>query len=185
MSLTRPHSRRGPHSRRVARAALTSAAAALVLAGVSGIPASASPAPVPADPDGARLLARSILPTETYVPGSERSGYWTTGNAQIPAPYPGQPVQGFSATHAFADGSYLVMSDNGFGAKTNSADFILSVHHIRPDLREGRTGPGRTAYLSTPIRLTDPDRKDSVDNLAGRRLPGRAHPSRRLHLPRP
>lgn len=95
----------------------------------------------PTDPDPARatLVGWSVLPTETYVPGSAPSGHWTTGNAAVPAPYPGQPVQGFSATHALADGSYLVMSDNGFGAKANSADFELVVHRIRPDLTTGRT----------------------------------------------
>lgn len=116
------------------------------------------------DPSRARLIAHSVLPAATYVPGSERSGAWTTGNAAIPAPYPGQPVQGFSATHRLADGSYLVMSDNGFGAKANSADFLLAVHRIRPNAitlptavgAEPARGPG-TAYLGTPVRLSDPE----------------------------
>lgn len=106
------------------------------------------------DPDPARatLVGWSALPTETYVPGSAPSGYWTTGNATVPAPYPGQPVQGFSATHALADGSYLVMSDNGFGAKANSADFELAVHRIRPDLTTGTT-----AYEGLELTLSDPE----------------------------
>lgn len=109
----------------------------------------------PTDPDPARatLVGWSVLPTETYVPGSAPSGHWTTGNAAVPAPYPGQPVQGFSATHALADGSYLVMSDNGFGAKANSADFELVVHRIRPDLTTGRT-----TYEGLQLTLSDPDR---------------------------
>lgn len=106
------------------------------------------------DPDPARptLVGWSVLPTETYVPGSAPSGYWTTGNATVPAPYPGQPVQGFSATHALADGGYLVMSDNGFGAKANSADFELAVHRIRPDLTTGTT-----AYEGLELTLSDPE----------------------------
>ena len=106
------------------------------------------------DPDPARatLVGWSVLPTETYVPGSAPSGYWTTGNATVPAPYPGQPVQGFSATHALADGSHLVMSDNGFGAKANSADFELAVHRIRPDLTTGTT-----AYEGLELTLSDPE----------------------------
>lgn len=109
----------------------------------------------PTDPDPARatLVGWSVLPTETYVPGSAPSGHWTTGNAAVPAPYPGQPVQGFSATHALADGSYLVMSDNGFGAKANSADFELVVHRIRPDLTTVRT-----TYEGLQLTLSDPDR---------------------------
>ena len=109
----------------------------------------------PVTPDAARatLVGWSALPTETYVPGSAPSGHWTTGNAAVPAPYPGQPVQGFSATHALADGSFLVMSDNGFGRKANSADFELAVHRIRPDV-DG----GTTAYEGRVFRLSDPDR---------------------------
>ncbi|MGL5909730.1 MAG: hypothetical protein ACRCZP_07005, partial [Phycicoccus sp.] len=111
------------------------------------------------DPARARLVAHSVLPTRTYVPGSEPSGAWTSGNAAVSAPYPAQPVQGFSATHRLRDGSYLVMSDNGFGAKANSADFLLSVHRIRPNAVALPTSagaePGRgagTAYLGTPLR---------------------------------
>ena len=57
-----------------------------------------------ADPARATLVGWSMLPTQTYVPGSAPSGHWTAGNTAVPAPYPGQPVQGFSATHALADG---------------------------------------------------------------------------------
>ena len=118
------------------------------------------------DPAGARLVAHSVLPAATYQPGSERSGAWVTGNAAIPAPFPGQPVQGFSATHRLADGSSLVMSDNGFGAKANSADFLLSVHRIRPNAVTLPTAVGAkpvrgggTAYLGTPMHLSDPQHR--------------------------
>lgn len=130
----------------------TLAAAAALAPLVIGPGVHASPYAEP-DPARATLVGWSMLPTETYVPGSARSGYWTTGNAAVPAPYPGQPVQGFSATHALADGSYLVMSDNGFGAKANSADFELAVHRLRPNLQTGRT-----AYVGVELRLSDPAR---------------------------
>ena len=132
---------------------LRSLAAAAALAPLAiGTGVHASPL---AEPDAApaTLVGWSMLPTETYVPGSAPSGHWTTGNAAVPAPYPGQPVQGFSATHALADGSYLVMSDNGFGLKANSADFELAVHTIRPDLQTGQT-----AYEGLEFNLSDPAR---------------------------
>src|SRR4051812_28678436 len=50
------------------------------------------------------LLGRSILPAETYRPGTAASGFFQTGVTAIPRPYPGQAVQGFSATHRNADG---------------------------------------------------------------------------------
>jgi hypothetical protein len=71
------------------------------------------------------LVGRSVLPAATYRPGSAPSGYFTNITTPIAAPFPGQPVQGFSAVHRNSDGSYLVMSDNGFGAKANSQDFEL------------------------------------------------------------
>lgn len=111
----------------------------------------------PAGPDGPVLAAWSVLPATTYVPGSEPSGHWTTGNEAVPAPYPGQPVQGFSGTHALADGSFLVLSDNGFGAKANSADFLLAVHRITPETDDA-DGSGETAYDSTVLTFSDPDR---------------------------
>lgn len=104
------------------------------------------------DPAEATLVGWSALPTETYVPGSAPSGHWTTGNASVPAPYPGQPVQGFSGTHALPDGTFLVMSDNGFGAKANSADFELAVHRIAPD-----SASGETTYLGRAFNLSDPE----------------------------
>ena len=81
------------------------------------------------------------------MPGSEPSGYFT-GNAA--APFPGQPVQGFSGIHALGDGSYLVMSDNGFGAKANSQDFRLRVHRIEPDTDSETVDVLGGFYLSDP-----------------------------------
>jgi hypothetical protein len=88
-----------------------------------------SPAPHVTEPT---LAGWAVLPADTFVPGSEKSGYFTGNTA---APFPGQPVQGFSAVHRLADGSYLAMSDNGFGAKANSQDFLLRVHHLAPSTR--------------------------------------------------
>jgi hypothetical protein len=102
----------------------------------------------------AELVGRSVLPAETYRPGSTPSGYFTGTTAPIAAPFPGQPVQGFSGVHRNADGTYLAMSDNGFGNKANSPDFELRVHRIEPDF-----ATGRTTVLDGGFGLSDPDRK--------------------------
>jgi hypothetical protein len=101
------------------------------------------------DPAGAELVGWASLPADTFVPGSEPSGCFT-GNAA--APFPGQPVQGFSGVHALGDGSYLVMSDNGFGAKANSQDFLLRVHRIKPDTVSETVDVLGGFYLSDPHR---------------------------------
>ena len=133
------------------RSRVSVAMAVAMIAGGAGAPSAAAASNAPEAPT---LASRSILPAKTYVPGSEPSGYWTTGNAAVPAPYPGQPVQGFSATHKLGDSSYLVMSDNGFGSKANSADFLLAVHRIRPNAPKA----GQTDYINTVFTLSDPKR---------------------------
>jgi hypothetical protein len=113
------------------------------------------------DDDGPRavqhteLVGRSVLPAVTYRPDSEPSGSFGVASANgVTAPFPGQPVQGFSGVHRLDDGSYLVMSDNGFGTKANSADFLLWVHRIQPD-----TTTGTTTVLDGGFGLSDPDRR--------------------------
>ncbi len=92
-----------------------------------------------------------MLPAATYREGSAPSGYFTGTTAPIAAPFPGQPVQGFSGAHRNADGTYLVMSDNGFGSKANSQDFELRVHRIRPDFAKGTT-----SVVAGGFGLSDP-----------------------------
>ncbi|KUG61468.1 hypothetical protein AVL61_00640 [Kocuria rosea subsp. polaris] len=130
------------------RTSIVSAAVlALGLGCLSTGPAAAKPAAeeLPAAP---ALSGFSVLPADTFVPGSEPSGAFLDGRT-TPA-YPGQPVQGFSGVHAAGDGTWLAMSDNGFGNKANSRDFLLAVHRIAPDLDGGETQVLDTMHLSDP-----------------------------------
>ena len=68
-------------------------------------------------------------------------------------PIQGQSVQGFSGIHAVGDGTFLALTDNGFGNKVNSMDALLMVHHVKPDWKSGKTGVLKTTFLH------DPDRK--------------------------
>ena len=138
------------------RLGLRALALATIAVTAAVLPAQAAPKTSPTSSEGATLSAWSVLPAATYVPGSETSGHWTTGNAAIPAPYTGQPVQGFSGTHALGDGSFLALSDNGFGRKANSADFLLSIHRITPET-DAADGDGATTYDQTLFTMSDPD----------------------------
>ncbi|MEO3822107.1 hypothetical protein [Plantactinospora sp. B24E8] len=51
----------------------------------------------------------------------------------IAAPFADQPVQGFNGVLRNSDGTFDVLSDNGFGNKANSADFLLRVQRVAPD----------------------------------------------------
>jgi hypothetical protein len=77
------------------------------------------------------LLARAILPSDAYQPGPE-SGAFITGDNGVTPPFPGQPIPGVSAVLDAGSGHVLGMPDNGFGAKTNSGDFLLRLYKIRP-----------------------------------------------------
>lgn len=103
----------------------------------------------------ATLTGFASLPAETYVPDSEPSGALIgTGPFNgIAAPFRDQPVQGFSGVVDRHDGTYDVLSDNGYGNKANSADYLLRVHRIKPDTRTG------TVRVLGGFHLTDPHRK--------------------------
>lgn len=54
-----------------------------------------------------------------------------------------QPVQGFSAVLAGpVRGTYYFLTDNGFGARDNSADALLRLYAVRPDFRTATGGAG-------------------------------------------
>lgn len=68
-------------------------------------------------------------------------------------PFVGQPVQGFSGISTLEDGSFLVLTDNGFGGRTNSADTLLMFHHVDIDWESGRATLRDTTFLSDPDAL--------------------------------
>jgi hypothetical protein len=118
---------------------------------------------------GSTLLGRAVLPASTFAPGPS-AGQFVSGNTNgVVLPLDArQPVQGFSAVlRGPKRGAYYVMSDNGFGAKANSADALLRVYAVEPDFHSGAVHPvdfvrGKRLPGFTPesfITLHDPDRK--------------------------
>jgi hypothetical protein len=142
------------------RIAILMCAGATALSLTSSL-ASVLPSPAAADPGRhhpkpafgqATLTGFASLPAQTYVPGSEPSGS-SLGTAPINGvtpPFPGQPVQGFSGIVRRHDGTFEVLSDNGFGNKANSADFLLRIHRVKPDFT------GKSVKVLGGFNLTDP-----------------------------
>jgi hypothetical protein len=129
-------------------AALALTTAALAVPGLTGAPGALAVSARDADRRTEPVLsAFAVLPADTFVPGSASSGHFTDNPA---APFPGQPVQGFSGVHRNPDGTYLAMSDNGFGTKANSQDFLLRVHRIAPRPRTGTVQVRGGFHLSDP-----------------------------------
>jgi hypothetical protein len=103
-------------------------------------------------PGTAQLERFAKLPAQTFVSGSEPSGS-LLGAAPINGitpPFADQPVQGFSGQVRNSDGTFDVLSDNGYGNKANSADFILRIQRVAPDWRTN------TVDVVGGINLTDP-----------------------------
>jgi hypothetical protein len=81
---------------------------------------------------------------------SDRAAPRSTGGK---LPLQGQPVQGFSGIKKAGDGSYVVVTDNGFGSKANSPDAMLMFHRLKPNWQTDAVERLATTFLH------DPDRK--------------------------
>lgn len=128
------------------------------LAGHAVLPALSLVAP-PADaPADAWISGKFTGGSRNEVPMSvmgnvgKRYGGHDTG---IALPFIGQPVQGMSgfAMNRAEDGSFYVLTDNGFGSKRNSPDALLFFHKMAPDFEAGVVERKETIFLH------DPDRK--------------------------
>jgi len=108
------------------------------------------------------LVGFASLPADTFAEGPPAGGDDGTGNP-ISAngrtgPFPGQPVQGFSGVQ-FAtqrDGSFWFLSDNGFGSKGNSTDYLLRIYQIRPNFRTVENGVA-SVMVEDFVQFSDPD----------------------------
>ena len=104
----------------------------------------------------ATLTGYAELPADTFTPGPTSGQLIKASNQRKPPFIDKQPVQGFSALIKGEGGAYIVLSDNGFGARNNSSDYLLSIYHIQADFRTvaGGTGSIRVGRI---INLSDPD----------------------------
>ncbi|WP_273827259.1 esterase-like activity of phytase family protein [Providencia rettgeri] len=124
----------------------------------------------------ATLAGHSILPVDSTVPAPQNapsdlqvSGKFTTGtrvdtlgkvegkSADRPTgkhiPIKGQPLQGHSGIKRMADGTYWVLTDNGFGNKVNSPDSMLYVTQYDIDFKSGKTTPLKTVFFHDPDKI--------------------------------
>jgi glycerophosphoryl diester phosphodiesterase len=102
----------------------------------------------------AHLLARATLSADYQAPGPPSGALATPANGRQ-GPFPGQVVPGFSAAIDNRDGTFWAQPDNGFGAKGNSADFLLRLYLVKPQWRTGKGGAG-TVDVLRHITLSDP-----------------------------
>jgi hypothetical protein len=124
----------------------------------------------------ATLAGHVVIPAATFIPAPadapddlKISGKFTTGKrvdavgtiegrsrgrpTGLKVPFNGQPVQGSSGIKHMPDGSYWVLTDNGFGSKANSPDAMLFLNQYRLNFEKG------TADRLATVFLHDPDKK--------------------------
>jgi glycerophosphoryl diester phosphodiesterase len=111
------------------------------------------------------LKGFASLAADTFAPGPQ-SGKFITGTTNgRSTPFNGQPVQGFSgvqfASASEGNGTFWFMPDNGYGAKDNSADFLLRIYQADPSFAGLElNGNGTVAVdLKNFIQFSDPGRK--------------------------
>lgn len=103
------------------------------------------------------LKGFASIPADTFAPGPD-SGQGISANGRT-GPFPGQPVQGFSAVQFATPTTFWFMPDNGYGAKNNSADFLLRVYPVDPSFR-GENGDGTVSInFENLIQLADPHQR--------------------------
>jgi len=124
------------------------------LAGHAVLPAATFIAPPQDAPASLAVSAKFTGPgnARNEEPGSVpgKDGVRETGLAM---PFEGQPVQGFSGIKRMDDGTFWSLSDNGFGAKANSADAALMIHHLSFDWDANEVDRMETVFLSDPNKV--------------------------------
>ena len=134
----------------------------------------------------AELVGFALMPANTFAEGPTTGQFAGPGAGGNPLPLINkQSVQGVSAVlHGPHAQTFYIMPDNGFGAKTNSADALLRIYAVRPNFKTWNgaavTGSstispadfysGRTLSVFSKdsfINLRDPNRKLGFDIVAG------------------
>jgi hypothetical protein len=106
--------------------------------------------PADASPD-LRLSGRFVGPARVDAPETVmgRSAGRPTG---LSTPFRGQPIQGHSGIRRMADGTFWILTDNGFGSRLNSPDAMLHMSQYRINWADGQFERLRTVFFRDPNR---------------------------------
>jgi glycerophosphoryl diester phosphodiesterase len=105
------------------------------------------------------LKGFASLPADTFADGP-KSGSAITGSTNgRTIPFASQPVQGFSGVQFADPNSYWFLSDNGFGSKSNSPDYLLRIYRLDPSFQGYEANGNGTVRVLNNIQLSDPNKK--------------------------
>lgn len=103
----------------------------------------------------ATLIGWAKLPADTFVKGPTSGQFIEPVNGQAPPFIEQQPVQGISALLASEGNEYIALTDNGFGSRSNSRDYLLGWYLIKPDFRQPGGG-NASIEIKHVVHLSDP-----------------------------
>ncbi|MBY0298453.1 MAG: esterase-like activity of phytase family protein [Methylobacterium sp.] len=138
---------------------------------LAAAPAALAQQPSPGFP--AVLAGHAVLPAQSFIPAPSDapadltvSGKFTSGRrveapgtveaqsmgrpTSLKLPFRGQPLQGHSGIKRLPDGTFWVLTDNGFGAKANSPDAMLYLDRYRIDFEKVDVERLETVFLRDP-----------------------------------
>ncbi|MFB6275465.1 MAG: esterase-like activity of phytase family protein [Halothece sp.] len=101
-----------------------------------------------------KLEGFSVLPADTFAEGPP-AGENISANG-FEGPFPGQPVQGLSGVQLLDQNSFFFLSDNGFGRKENSSDYLLRTYQLNPDFAGTENGDA-SVKVEDFIQFADPN----------------------------
>ena len=124
----------------------------------------------------ATLAGHVVMPAQSFIAAPkdapqdlQSSGKFTTGKrveamgtvegqsagrpTGVSLPFKGQALQGHSGIKKMPDGSFWILTDNGFGSKANSPDAMLFLNRYSIDFKSGSMKRLETIFLH------DPDKK--------------------------
>ncbi|RZS68547.1 glycerophosphoryl diester phosphodiesterase [Agromyces ramosus] len=105
------------------------------------------------------LVARATLSADHLEPGPASGALASPANGRT-GPWAGQVIPGFSAAIDNGDGTFWAQPDNGFGTKSNSADFLLRNYLVRP---AWQTADGGDGSIVVERFISYNDRNDVLD----------------------
>ncbi|WP_024769535.1 esterase-like activity of phytase family protein [Aquimarina macrocephali] len=105
------------------------------------------------------LISRAVLTAASFSNGPTSGQYINQGLInQQPVPfYNKQPIQGFSSILNNYDGTFTVLSDNGFGSIENSSDYNLRLYRIKPNFKSIIGWGNGSIDILNYIELRDPN----------------------------
>jgi hypothetical protein len=108
---------------------------------------------------GVTLTGFASLPADSFADGPSSGSAVANPTNGRSTPFAKQPIQGFSAVQVADANSFYFMPDNGYGAKGNSADFLLRIYKVDPSFRGAEPNGDGSVNVQSFIQLSDPNKK--------------------------